>query len=211
MLSLNRRVLVAAAAFVGAALLAPAGALAQDAAVDTNDLYAPGPLGERALGPADAPVTVVEYASMSCPHCAAFHETVFQPLKEKYIDTNKVRFIFREFPHNNPGYPPAMVARCAPEGRFFEVVDAYFDRQDEWLNSPDIMQAIRDIAKEHGFTDQTFDACVSNQALFEALKEGRDRGAAFGVTGTPTFFINGQKFEDVPSLENMESAIEAQL
>lgn len=209
MLKLSRRAAIGAIA-LAAAFGSPA-ALAQAAAVDTVALYAPGSLGERALGPEDAPVTIVEYASMSCPHCAAFHETVFGELKTKYIDTGKVRFLFREFPHNNPGYPPAMVARCAPEGRFFEVVDAYFDRQEEWLNSPDIMQAIRDIAKEHGFTDQSFDACVSNQALFEALKEGRDRGSSFGVQGTPTFFINGRKFEDAPSLANMEREIDALL
>jgi protein-disulfide isomerase len=203
MLKFDRRIFLAAAFLLGSL-----GASAQEATVNLDEFYAPGQLGERALGAADAPVTVVEYASMSCPHCAAFHTTVFGPLKSKYIDTGKVRFIFREFPHNNPGYPPAMVARCAPEGRFFDVVDAYFTRQDEWLNSPDIMQAIRAIAKEHGFTDQSFDACASNQALFEALKEGNERGGTFGVRGTPTFFINGKKFEDAPSLENLEREIE---
>jgi protein-disulfide isomerase len=207
MLKFDRRAFLAAAFILGSA----AGAWAQDAAVDSVELYAAGPLGERARGEADAPVTIVEYASMSCPHCAAFHETVFADLKAKYIDTGKVRFLFREFPHNNPGYPPAMIARCAPENRFFEVVDAYFDRQEEWLSSPDIMQAIRGIAKEHGFTDQSFDACTSNQALFEALKEGRERGAAFGVQGTPTFFINGKKLQDAPSLANIEKEIEALL
>jgi protein-disulfide isomerase len=209
MLTKSRRAVIGAIAL--AAAFGVSGAIAQDAAVDTEALYAPSSLGERALGDADAPVTVVEYASMSCPHCAAFHATVFDSLKTKYVDTGQVRFLFREFPHNNPAYPPAMVARCAPEARYFEIVDAYFDRQEEWLSSPDIMQAIRDIAKQHGFTDQSFDACVSNQALFEALKEGRDRGSSFGVQGTPTFFINGKKLEDAPSLENLEREINASL
>ena len=167
--------------------------------------------GDMAIGKPDAPVTVIEYASMSCPHCAAFHEEVFDQLKAEYIDTGKVRWLFREFPHNNPGYPPAMVARCAPEGRFFEIVDAYFTQQEEWLSSPDIMQAIREIALDNGFTEESFDACVSNQALFEALKEGRDRGAAFGVQGTPTFFINGEKFQNAPSFANLQQEIEAAL
>jgi protein-disulfide isomerase len=206
MLTLPRRAFLAAALILGSA-----GAFGQDAAVNTDELYAPGSLGERALGPAEAPVTVVEYASMSCPHCAAFELTVLPELKTKYIDSGKIRFIFREFPHNNPGYPPAMVARCAPEGRFFEVVHAYFEKQEEWLSSADIMQSIRAIAKEHGFTDQSFDACVANQALFEALKESRDRGAGFGVQGTPSFFINGKKLEDAPTLENLSREIDAAL
>jgi protein-disulfide isomerase len=176
--------------------------------VDVEELHKPGQLSEMALGAPDAPVTIVEYASMSCPHCAAFSNQVFDTLKSKYIDSGKVRFIFREFPHNEAGFPPAMVARCAPASKFFNIVDAYFERQQEWLGSSDVLPAVLEIAKEFGFSQQSFDACVSNQALFAALESEIGRGRSFGVRGTPTFFINGRKLADAPSLENLEQAID---
>jgi protein-disulfide isomerase len=148
---------------------------------------------------------------MSCPHCAEFHNTVFDGLKSRYIDTGKVRFIFREFPLNDAAYLPAMIARCAPAGRFFEIVDAYFERQDEWLRSSDPVQTLFEIAQEHGFTRQAFDACIANRALFTAVNEEMARGTAFGVRGTPTFFINGRKFEDAPTLENLAKEIDSLL
>jgi protein-disulfide isomerase len=208
MLSLGRRTFMAALA-AGALLLGAGYAWTQS--VDSIALYAPGPLGEMALGSADAPVTIVEYASMSCPHCADFSTAVFDQLKTKYIDTGKVRFIFREFPHNDAAYLPAMIARCAPAGRFFEIVDAYFERQGEWLRSADPVQALFEIASEHGFTREAFDACISNRALFTAINEEMARGTSFGVRGTPTFFINGTKFEDAPTLANFEKEIDSLL
>jgi protein-disulfide isomerase len=179
--------------------------------IDSVELYAPGSLGEMALGSADAPVTIVEYASMSCPHCAEFSNTIFDTLRSKYIDTGKVRFIFREFPHNDAGYLPAMIARCAPASRFFEIVDAYFERQADWLQSSDPVQTLFEIAAEHGFTREAFDACIANRALFTAINEEMARGAAFGVRGTPSFFINGRKLEDAPTLANFEKEIESLL
>ena len=146
----------------------------------SQELHAPGQLGEKVLGPADAKVTVVEYASMSCPHCAHFDVTTFDDFKLKYIDSGKVRYIFREFPLNAPAYAVAMVARCAPADKFFDVVHAYFRSQDKWLAASDVKAAILEIAKGFGFTDQSFDACLANQALFKALNDVRDRGAASG-------------------------------
>jgi protein-disulfide isomerase len=203
MLRLDRRSFIAASAGV---LLAGSPTLGQQT-VDVEELYAPGQLGEQMLGSADAPVTVVEYASMSCPHCADFDRTTFDPFREKYIDTGKVRYIFREFPLNAPAYAVAMVARCAPADRFFDVVHAYFRSQDEWLAADDVKAAIRDASTDFGLTEQSFDACLSNQALLSALNAEKERAIAFGVQATPTFFINGAKFEGALTLEQLDKAI----
>jgi len=209
MLKIDRRTFVAgaAASAVGAFALLPA-AWGQQQTVNVDDLHAPGPLGEKVLGPADAPVTVVEYASMSCPHCAHFDAATFDDFRLKYVDSGKVRYIFREFPLNAPAYAVAMVARCAPADRFFEVVHSYFRSQEEWLSAQDLRGAIMEKAKPFGFTEQTFEACLSNQALFEGLNTIKERGAAFGVQATPTFFINGQKMEGALSLADLERAID---
>ena len=196
-----------AATFAAAFAFGP-GALAQDVTVNADELHTPGQLGEKTLGPSDAKVTVVEYASMSCPHCAAFDRDVFDQFKLKYIDSGKVRFIFREFPLNAPAYAVAMVARCAPADKFFDLVQTYFRSQDKWLVEGDVKAAILDIAKGFGFTQQTFDACLANQALFKAIDEVRARGAGFGVQGTPTFFINGKVLRGASTLEELEREIE---
>jgi protein-disulfide isomerase len=180
---------------------------AQDS-VDVTELHAPGQLGEKVLGPSDAPVTVVEYASMSCPHCAQFHTTTFEPFRLKYVDTGKVRFIFREFPLNAPAYAVAMVARCAPADRYFDVVGKYFATQPTWMSAEDIRLGIFEVAKEFGFTEQSFEACLSNQALFKALDDVKARGASFGVQATPSFFINGKKQSSGLTMAELEKQID---
>jgi protein-disulfide isomerase len=207
----RRRVLTGTAASAAACstfvpLAAPA--LAQEA-VPVDELHAPSKLGDRVLGADDAPVTVVEYASMSCSHCASFHKNTWKAFKEKYVDTGKVRFIFREFPLNTPAYAVAMVARCAPADKYHDVIDLYFQEQDEWLKPGDMYQALLDRAKPFGFTKETFDACLSNQALVDGLNEIRAKaGEQFGVSATPTFFINGVRESGALTLEQMEERIE---
>lgn len=204
MLKLDRRAFVLTVAMGALAWAAPA--WGQD--VNMDELLRPGQLGERSLGPADAKVTVVEYASLSCPHCAHFDTTVFDEFKQKYVDSGKVRYIFREFPLNAPAYAAASVARCAPADKFFDVVHAYFRSQPTWLSSNNLKASTLDIAKEFGFTEQSFDACLTNQALFKAIDEVKARGASFGVSATPTFFINGKKYQGSLTLEDLDKAIE---
>lgn len=201
MFKLARRSLIAA--WVAAFISVPAAS----AQVNVQELQKPGQLEEKVLGPADAKVTIIEYASMSCPHCAHFDETTFDQFKLKYIDSGKVRYIFREFPLNAPAFAGAMVARCAPADKFFDVVHAYFRSQAKWLAGGDLKANMLAIAKGFGFTDQSFDACISNQALFKAISDVRDRGSKFGVEATPTFFINGTKYEGALSLEDLDKAI----
>ena len=204
MLKLDRRLFLVAGMAGALALGSPA--LAQD--VNVDELLKPGQLGEKSLGPADAKVTVVEYASMSCPHCAHFDVTTFDQFKLKYIDSGKVRYIFREFPLNAPAYAAAMVARCAPADKFFDVVHAYFRSQDKWLVEGDLKGKLLDIATGFGFTPQSFDACLANQALFKAIDDVRARGSGFGVQSTPTFFINGKTFRGALTLEELDKEIE---
>jgi protein-disulfide isomerase len=204
MLKIDRRVFTTG---LGAAALAlhPASALAQG--VNVDDLHAPGQLGEKVLGPADAPVTVVEYASFTCPHCATFHNAILDDFKTKYIDSGEVRLIFREFLRNGADVAVSAVARCAPADRYFEVVEGYFAAQDQWLTQEDLRQAILNQAKEYGFTEDTFNACLGNQNLLKAFDAGMQRAQSFGVTGTPTFFVNGEKHVGALPMDQWDAII----
>jgi len=210
MLTISRRIfiLTLAASTLAAAAVLGAPALAQGT-VSVMELHAPSALGDKPLGAAEAPVTVVEYASMSCPHCGAFHRETFDAFRQKYVDTGRVRFIFREFPLDASAFAAAMAARCAPSGRYYDVIDAYFDRQADWLGAPNQYEAMFAIAEPFGFTKESFEACLSNQALFEGLNAERTRASQkFGVEATPTFFINGQKRPGALTLEDLDAAIE---
>jgi protein-disulfide isomerase len=165
-------------------------------------------LPELILGSADAPITVVEYASMTCGHCAAFHTKVFDALKEKYIDTGKVRFVMREFPLDNLAAAASMLARCAGEGKTFPLISVLFAKQDEWAfvrgdPKPELLK----IAKQAGFTQESFEKCLTDQKLLDDISAIRARGAdTFGVSATPTFFINGKKMNAGATLDEFDKA-----
>lgn len=181
------------------------------AVAQTSDdaLLVAGPLGERALGDPAAPVTVIEYASMTCSHCAAFHETTFTPFKEKYIDTGKVYFIFREFPLDALATSAFMLARCVPENRYFPVVDILFDQQRNWAFTENPADALLNIVKQAGFTQESFKACLTNQEILDGVNWVKNRGAEeLGVASTPTFFINGKMKSGALSLESLDQEIE---
>jgi protein-disulfide isomerase len=187
---------ILAAARAGLSLWSPIDtAAAQTSAggdVSMADLLVPGPLGDEIQGQADAPVTIVEYASMTCPHCSHFHETTYPEMKKKYIDTGKVRFIFREFPLDPLAAAAAMLARCAGKDKFFPLIDAFFAQQKDWVVQKPL-QPMFAIAKQAGFTQQSFDECLANQQLLNNLEEQRTRATQkFNVNSTPTFFINGK-------------------
>jgi protein-disulfide isomerase len=202
----------AAAAFATTPL---ATAFAQEApapegSVDVATLMAPGPLPDVSIGKADAPVTIVEYMSMTCPHCAAFHNETFDAIKEKYVDTGKVRFILREFPLDARGMAAIMLARCAPEGQYFPMVSALFKNQGTWATAPDGRAALLQMSKLAGFTQETFEACLTNQKLLDDVTKVREQGSKeFGVDSTPTFFINGQRYAGGMSVAEMSAIIDA--
>lgn len=190
----------------GSAIPITGTALAQPA---DDELLVAGPLGEITLGDPSAPVTVIEYASMTCSHCAHFHETTFTPFKEKYIDTGKVHFIFREFPLDPLATAAFMLARCLPEDRYLPLVDTLFRQQKTWAFTDDPSSALLNIVKQAGFTQESFNACLTNQQILDGVNWVKDRGAnQFEVSATPTFFINGTKKSGALSLEEMEQEIE---
>ncbi|MFL6797442.1 MAG: DsbA family protein [Xanthobacteraceae bacterium] len=172
-----------------------------------GELMTPGPLGDEELGSADAPVTIIEYASMTCPHCAHFHETVFPELKKNYIDTGKVRFIFREFPLDPIAAGASALARCAGKDKYFPMIDTFFSQQREWaVQRP--LEPMFAIARQAGFTRQSFDECLQNQRVLQAIEETRTRAAErFEVQSTPTFFINGKIFRGVMTAEELDKQL----
>ena len=177
--------------------------------VDMAKVLEPGPLKEMALGEETAPVTIVEYMSMTCPHCAAFHEENFQPLKEKYVDTGKVRFILREFPFDPRAAAAIMLARCAPEAQFFPMVDVMFKQQRTWATAPDGRVALLQIARLAGFTQESFEACLTNQKLLDDVNAVRTKAAdEFGVQSTPTFIINGKRYPGNMSIGMLSAIID---
>jgi protein-disulfide isomerase len=179
------------------------------------ELTKPGPAGDIVLGSDKAPVTIIEYASMTCPHCAHFSETTFPELKKRYIDTGKVRFIFREFPFDKIAAAAFMLARCAAQQggseRYMAVVETLFAKQDEWVNDHPL-QPLQTIAKQLGFSEESFKACLTNQQVLNDVEAVRDRAVnKFGVNSTPTFFVNGNKVVgDVP-IETLAKQIDPYL
>jgi protein-disulfide isomerase len=209
----------------GGAVLAPSGgaAMAQEAAADdaaAADAAAADAaeeavvIPEMALGAEDAPVTVIEYASFTCPHCAAFHADQFKRLKADYIDTGKVRFIYREVYFDRFALWASMVARCGGEMRFFGITEMLYSQQEEWIAGGDpvaISDNLRRIGRTAGMDDATLDACLTDEATAQALVAWfQENAAADGVESTPTLIIGGQKHSNMP-YEELSALIDAAL
>ncbi len=174
--------------------LAPGPVLAQGDTVFVSELMAGDALPDLALGSNDAQVTIVEYASMTCSHCAAFHAGTFPELKKKYIDTGKVKFVLREFPLDPLGAAGFMVARCAGDDKRNAIVDLLFAQQKNWAFTEKPVEALAALLKQTGMSQKTFDTCLKNQSLYDNIAKVHDRAAEkFGVSATPTFFINGKR------------------
>jgi protein-disulfide isomerase len=189
---------------------APMRAFAQSKVSD-SDLAPAGPLGDIVLGAADAPVTIVEYASMTCPHCAQFQAKTFPKLKERYIDTGKVRFIFREFPLDPLAAGAFMLARCADKDKYFAIIDLLFGTQRDWV-VPSPLQPLLNVAKQAGYTEETFNACLKNQEVLDGIQSVRDRAAkVLNIESTPTFFVNGKRVIGDVSIEELEKEIKPYL
>jgi protein-disulfide isomerase len=180
--------------------------------VSAQDLAVAGPLGDVAQGPADAKVTIVEYASLTCSHCAAFHRDTYPELKKRYIDTGKVRFILREFPLDPLATAGFMLARCDGEGKYYPIVDMLFQQQRTWAFTDKPLDALRQMMRQAGMSQEKFDSCLKDQKLYEAVNVVKNRGVeTFKVDSTPTFFINGQRHPGNLSIDELEKIIKPML
>ncbi len=200
--------------FAGLAALTLAGALpaAAQAPKPVDDATAQSLLApsrqDRVLGKSDAPITIIEYASLSCPHCANFAGKVLPKLKEKWIDPGKAKLVLRAFPLDEPAMRAEMVARCAPSERYFPLVETLFETQDKWVVAKDWQAALQRIAQLAGVTKTKFETCVANKALEDEVAQSRLTAAQqLGVNSTPTFFINGKKYDGEPSLEAFDKLL----
>lgn len=201
---ISRREVLLGAASVAALGIAmgPAPALAQRRPagpdeIPVEELMKPGTLPDVILGKADAPVTIVEYASLTCSHCANFHNTVFPSIKSKYIDTGKVRFVLREFPLDNLAAAAAMLARCAGGDATPAMISVLFKTQEKWafVRGSAVPELFK-LAQQAGFTQEKFDTCLNDKKTLELIVAARDKaGKEFGVNSTPTFFINGKRLK----------------
>lgn len=211
---ITRRKFITASAALSAIVGLPLGrsfAFIGDALAQTPspaDLAQAGPLGDVVMGKADAPVTIIEYASMTCSHCATFHNTVYPEMKKKYIDTGKVKYILREFPLDPLAAAGFMLARCAGNDKYHAMVEMLFNKQKEWVVQNPIPPLLA-LAQQAGFTKDSFESCLKDQKTLEAIESVRTHGAEkLGVNSTPTFFINGKQFRGTMTMAELDKQIE---
>ena len=163
---------------------------------------------DRILGNPEAPITIVEYASLTCPHCAHFANDVLPVIKKAWIDTGKAKLVLRDFPLDELALRAAMIARCAPPDRYYAFADTFFAAQEKWVRSPDYREALARLAKLGGMSKEEFDACLKNTELENKIVEGRLKATQeLEVNSTPTFFVNGSKLADAPTVEELEKLL----
>jgi protein-disulfide isomerase len=185
---------------------------AQGTVVPIDDLMAQQALPDIVQGKADAPVTIIEYASMTCTHCAAFHAMTYPTLISKYVNTGKVRFILREFPLDPLATAAFMLARCSGPDKRSAVVDLLFDQQKNWAFTDKPLAALADLLKQTGMTQASFETCINDQNLYDKVNQVRDRAAEkFAVDATPTFFVNGRKLSGVLDPDSLDKLLQPML
>lgn len=172
------------------------------------DVMQTGSLPEMALGRPDAPVTIVQYASLTCPHCRAFHRDTFPELKRTYIDTGKVRYILREFPIGKQSGNATIALRCARPEKYFELYGRFMEQQASWVSQEVRLDPIFAVAKQVGMTRAEFDSCLKNQAMIDGLKWVKERGRTLGVIGTPNFFVAGRLVKKTLTMSDLREMVE---
>ena len=190
--------------------LSPLRFISEAMAQAAGDVAKPVSLPDMALGPKDAAVTITEFASMTCPHCAAFNEQVFPKIKSEYIDTGKIRYVFREFPLDIKAAAGSMLSRCIANGdaaKYFAVTDMLFRQQNDWVMK-NTTETLTRIGKQAGLTQQQVEACLKDQALLDKIAADQKYASdVLKVDSTPTFFINGEKIKGEASFEEFAKKI----
>jgi protein-disulfide isomerase len=216
-LILTRRAFTAALSLTGLAALvglSPLRLIGEAMAQTATDVAKPGSLPDMALGPANAPVTITEYASMTCPHCAAFNENVFPKIKSEYIDTGKIRYVFREFPLDIKAAAGSMLSRCIAKddaAKYFAVTDMLFKQQGEWVTK-NTTETLTRIGKQAGLSQQAVEACLKDQTLLDKIAaDQKFANEVLKVNSTPSFFINGQMIKGETSFEEFDKRIKSLL
>jgi protein-disulfide isomerase len=213
-LIITRRAFTAALSLTGLAALvgfSPLRLIADAMAQSASDVAKPVSLPDMAIGPANAKVTVTEFASMTCPHCAAFNAEVFPKIKSAYIDTGKIRYIFREFPLDIKAAAGSMLARCIAKddaGKYFAVIDMLFKQQNDWVMK-NTTETLTRIGKQAGLSQQQVEDCLKDQALLDKIAADQKYATeVLKVDSTPTFFVNGEKIKGETSFEEFQKKID---
>jgi protein-disulfide isomerase len=216
-LILTRRAFNTALSLTGLAALAalsPLRFITEAFAQSASDVAKPVSLPDMALGPANAPVTITEFASMTCPHCAAFNENVFPKIKSTYIDTGKIRYVFREFPLDIKAAAGSMLARCIAQGdagKYFAVIDMLFRQQNDWVTK-NTTETLTRIGKQAGLSQKGVEDCLKDQALLDKIAADQKYASeVLKVDSTPTFFINGEKIKGETSFAECHTNIKSLL
>ncbi len=207
----RRRFVLNALAGGAIASVYPAGA---SFAETVSELYGKLPLEDQVMGNPKAPVTLLEYASMTCPHCKSFHEEIMPAITEKYINSGKVRYIVRPFPFNGDrvGEAAFMLAMCAPGNNYYPMMDALFSTQHSWAFGNDPAFELKRISKFSGMSEADYRACLSNRTLYLKMIEARDLAVRkFKVRATPTIFIDNERFTQPRSVKNISAALDEAL
>jgi protein-disulfide isomerase len=214
---ITRRAFTIALSLTGLAALArfsPLRLIADAMAQGASDVAKPVSLPDMALGPANATVTITEYASMTCPHCAAFNEAVFPKIKSEYIDSGKVRYVFREFPLDIKAAAGSMLARCIAKddaGKYFAVIDMLFRQQNDWVGK-NTTETLTRIGKQAGLSQQAVEDCLKDQALLDKIAaDQKFASEVLKVNSTPTFFINGDMIKGDAKFEEFDKKIKSLL
>jgi protein-disulfide isomerase len=216
-LIITRRAFTAALSLTGLSLLAgfsPLRLITEAMAQGAADVAKPVSLPDMALGPANAPITITEFASMTCPHCAAFNADVFPKIKSAYIDTGKIRYVFREFPLDIKAAAGSMLSRCIAKedaGKYFAVTDMLFKQQSDWVMK-NTTETLSRIGKQAGLSQQAIDDCLKDQALLDKIAaDQKFANEVLKVNSTPTFFINGEMIKGETSFEEFDKRIKSLL
>ena len=212
---ITRRAFTAALSLTGLAALSgfsPLRLISDAMAQSATDVAKPVSLPDMALGPADAKVTITEFASMTCPHCAAFNETVFPKIKAEYIDTGKIRYVFHEFPLDPIAAASSVLSRCIANGdsaKFFAVTDMLF--KQDWSKVTKPRETLNSIGNQAGLDERQVETCLKDETLFNGIVASRTNAAKLGVNATPTFLINGEKIVGMQPFEEFDRRFKALL